>query len=117
MNKEVRIDHPVKPRAISMLTKIRHALMEDDGTLSLLIAENGKIAAGDMLADTIAAIQRTEQQCYKAMIDLRKECEINEMYQCLLGDYYPDTMTDAQKADIVALVAKWDEEGERNENA
>lgn len=103
------IDYPVKPRAISMLAKIRQVLMEDDGNLALKIADCGKYVAGDLLADTIAAIQRTEQQCCKAVEDLRMESEINKMYQDLLGDYYPDTLTAAQKADIAAIVAKWDE--------
>lgn len=104
------IDYPVKPRAISMLVKIRQTLMQDDGNLALKVADCGKYVAGDLLADAIAAIQRTEQQCCKAVEDLRMEREVNEMYQALLGDYFPDTMTDAQKADIAALVAKWDED-------
>lgn len=110
------IEYPVKPKAISMLVKIRQALMVDDGNLSLKLTGLGKYGAGDLLADTIAAIQHTEQQCYKAMDQLQQECEINKMYQTLLGDYYPDTMTDAQKADIAALVAKWDKESEEESN-
>lgn len=104
------IDYPVKPRAISMLTRIRQVLMEDDGSLAMKIADCGKYVAGDLLADTIAAIQRTEQQCCKALEDFRTERDCNEMYQALLGDYFPDTLTDAQKADIASLVAKWDKE-------
>lgn len=105
------IDYPVRPRAISMLVNIRQALMDDDGTLAMKIANCGKYVAADLLADTIAAIQRTEQQCSKAVEDLRMECEIKQMYQELLGDYYPDILTDEQKADIAALVAKWDADG------
>lgn len=56
------IDYPVKPRAISMLVKIRQALMEDDGNLALKLTDLGKYGAGDLLADTIAAIQRTDRQ-------------------------------------------------------
>lgn len=111
------VEYSVKPRAISMLTKIRQVLMADDGSLALKIADCGKYIAGDMLADTIAVIQRTEQQCCKLTEQLLQEREINEMYQSLLGDYYPDTMTDAQKAEVAALVAKWNEEGESDENA
>lgn len=110
------VEHPVKPRAISMLAKIRQVLMEDDGSLALMIADCGKYVAGDMLADTIAAIQRTEQQCCKLADQLHEEREVSEMYQSLLGDYYPDTMTDAQKEEITALVAKWDEGGKSDEN-
>lgn len=112
------IDYPVKPRAISKPVKIRQALMaDDDGSLPLKLTDLGKYGAGDLLADTIAAIQRTEQQCCKLAASLLIERECSEMYQALLGNYTPNTMTDAQKAELAALVARWDKEGDESDAA
>lgn len=105
------IEYPVKPKAISILTKIRQTIMDDDGNLALKIADCGKYVAGDMIADTIAAINRTEQQCCKALEALEMEREENGLYLSLLGGRMFDELTDVQKAEIAALVAEWDADG------
>lgn len=102
------IEYPVKPKAISILTRIRQVIMENDGSLALKIADCRKYVVGDMIADTIAAINRTEQQCCKALEALEKEREQNDLYSELLGGRAPDELTDAQKAELAALLAKLD---------
>lgn len=103
------IEYPVKCRAISLLAKIRQSLMSDEnGSLSLKIADCGKYVASDLIADTISAILRTEQQCYKALDALDMEREENAAYFKLLGDRVPDDLTYAQKEELSDLVQKWD---------
>lgn len=104
------IEYPVKPKAISILTRIRQVIMEDDGNLALKIADCGKYVVGDMIADTIAAINRTEQQCCKALESLEMEREENTRYNILLGSRHPDDLTSDQKEELTELVAKWDAE-------
>lgn len=110
------IEYPVKLRAISLLAKIRQTLMDDEGALSLKVADCGKYVASDLIADTIASILRTEQQCYKALDALDMERKKNIAYWALLGNRMLDDLTDEQKADIAVLVAKWDADGDVEED-
>lgn len=101
------MEYPVKPMAISMLAQIRKSLMDGDEELSLRVAGCGRYLAGDVIADTIYAILRTEQQCYKTMdardANLIKVCE----YKTLLGGRYAEELTDEQRKELSELVTEW----------
>lgn len=108
---KLMVEYPVKPRSISLLAKIRQSLMADeDGSLSMKVADCGKYVASDLIADTIASILRTEQQCYKALEALDFEREENRMYNALLGKRFAEELTDAQRKELSELAEKWDKE-------
>lgn len=109
------LEYPVNPKAISMLVKMRQFFMGDDGTAANKVAGSGKYMVSDLLADTIAAINHTEQQCIKALEELEMECSKNREYCALLEGHHPDELTGAQKDEIATLVSKWDDDEDESE--
>lgn len=105
------IEYPVKPAAISLLDQIRKSFMDDDGEISLKVAGCGRYFAGDMIADTISAILRTEQQCYKTISALEANLQENCAYKALLGGRYVEEPTYEQRKELSELVAKWGNRG------
>lgn len=103
-------EYTVHPSAIAMLVKIRQEIMRDE-RLAMRLTDNGQYGSADMLATIIANIQRMEQRISKQEDDMRIAEQINKRYYDVLGDYDPDTMSARQRAELDALVAKWDEEG------
>lgn len=102
-------EYTVHPSAIAMLVKIWQEIMLDE-SLAIRLTDNGQYGAGDMLATLIANIQYMEQRISKQDDDMRIAEQINHQYYELLGDYDADTMSAQQKAELDALVAKWNEE-------
>lgn len=103
-------EYTVHPSAIAMLVKIRQEIMHDE-RLAMRLTDNGQYGSADMLATIITNIQRMEQRISKQEDDMRIAEQINKRYYDVLGDYDADTMSARQKAELDALVAKWDEEG------
>lgn len=104
----------LNPRWIHLLLTIKHACMEDND-LSMKATGCGKLAAARYIDALIACAVKLETACedyFEAMERNENECQ--EYYE-LLGGYEPDMLTDAQIAEVKALVMKWkgddDEEG------
>ena len=101
----------LNPRWIQLLLKIKQACMEDND-LSMKVTGCGKLAAARYIDELIACAVKLETACedyFEAMERNENECQA---YYELLGGYEPDMLTDAQIAEVKALVKKWKESDE-----
>lgn len=103
------IDTRVTRRIVGLLMDIRLALM-DDNDLSLKVARRGWIAAVNDLDAAIEKIVKLESQCAVYKRQLADDKELLEMYSNMLGDYDDETLSDERKAELKALVNKWQKE-------
>lgn len=98
-----------------MLLKIKQACMEDND-LSAKVCGSGKFVVARYMDDMIACVMDLETACeeyFDAMERNKNECQA---YYELLDGYEPDMLTDAQIAEVKALVKKWQLEDEEEEN-
>lgn len=90
---------------------IRSALM-DNNNLSLNVARRGWIAAINCLDMAIEMIVKLESKHAMNERQLADNAELLTMYNSMLGDYDDNTLSDERKAELKALVDKWQEEDE-----
>jgi len=96
----------IPAHSILMLTRIKQAIL-DDNVLASKITGCGSIAAANYIDELIANASKMETQYhdYKRMYELKHE-QVQDFFAVLHCD--PDDLTDEQKAELDALVAKWD---------
>lgn len=90
---------------------IRSALMENND-LSLKVARRGWCAALGGLEKAIEYIITLESMCAEYKCKIADDKALIEMYSNMLGDYDADMLSDDRKAELKALVDKWQEEDE-----
>ena len=90
---------------------IRAALM-DNNDLSLKVARRGWCAALGGLEKAIEYIITLESMCAEYKCKIADDKALIEMYSNMLGDYDADMLSDDRKAELKALVDKWQEEDE-----
>lgn len=105
------IDARTTRRIVGQLMDIRAALM-DNNDLSLNVARRGWIAAVNGLDMAIEMIVKLESQHAMNKRQLADNAELLTMYNSMLGGYDGDTLTDERKAELKALVDKWQKEDE-----
>ncbi len=105
------IDSRATRRIVGLLMDIRSALM-DDNDLSLKVARRGWIAAANDLDTAIEKIVKLESQCAIYKRQLADDKELLEMYDNMLGGYDDEILSDERKAELKALVDKWQKEDE-----
>lgn len=103
------IDTRVTRRIVGLLMDIRLALM-DDNDLSLKVARRGWIAAVNDLDAAIEKIVKLESLCAVYKRQHADDKELFEMYSNMLGGYDAETLSDECKAELKALVDKWQKE-------
>lgn len=104
------IDASKTRRIVGLLMDIRSALM-DNNVLSLKVARRGWCVAVRDLEKAIEQIITLESICAEYKGKLADDKELLEMYSNMLGDY-DDTLSDERKAELKAMVDKWQEEDE-----
>lgn len=105
------IDTNTTRRIVGQLMDIRAALM-DNNDLSLKVARRGWIAAVNGLDMAIEMIIKLESLHAMHERQLADNAELLTMYDSMLGGYYDNTLTDDRKAELKALVDKWNKEDE-----
>lgn len=105
------IDANETRRIVGLLMEIRAALM-DNNDLSLMVAQRGWIAAVNGIDRAIEMIVKLESLHAMHERQLADNTELLTMYESMLGGYDDDTLTDERKAELKALVDKWQEEDE-----
>ena len=101
----------LNPRWIRLLLMIKQACM-DDNDLSMKVCGCGKFAVARYMDEMIACVVNLETACeeyFDAMELNENECQ--EYYELLEG-FKPDLLSDAQIAEVKALVKKWKESDE-----
>ena len=96
-------------RIVGMLMDIRAALM-DNNDLSIKVARRGWCAALENLEKTIEYIITLESMCVEYKGKIADDNALIKMYRNMLGDYDADTLSDERKAELKALVDKWQED-------
>lgn len=104
------IDTSKTRRIVGLLMDIRAALM-DNNVLSLKVARRGWCVAIGDIEKAIEQIITLESMCAEYKGKLADDKELLEMYSNMLGDY-DDTLSDERKAELKALVDKWQKEDE-----
>lgn len=101
-------DAKIPSGGIALLTRVKQAILGDN-VLSSKITGCGSLAAAHYIDELIVNATRVETLYHDYMLNykMRKE-QVDEYYTLLHRD--PDDMTDDQKAELAALVAKWDKE-------
>ena len=84
----------------------------DNNDLSLNVVRRGWCAAVGGLEKAIEQIITLESMCAEYKGKLADDKELLEMYSNMLGDYDDNTLSDERKAELKALVDKWQEEDE-----
>lgn len=105
------IDTSKTRRIVGLLMDIRAALM-DNNDLSLKVARRGWYTALAGLENAIEQIITLESLCAIYKRQRADDKELLEMYSNMLGDYDDNTLSDERKAELKALVDKWQEEDE-----
>lgn len=105
------IDTHTTRRIVGLLLDIRAALMRDNN-LSLRVARRGCFAATDALDTTIETLIELESAYEQCKMERDGQKELVEMYSNMLGDYDAETLSDERKAELKALVDKWQKEDE-----
>lgn len=105
------IDANETQRIVGLLMNIRAALM-DNNDLSLKVARRGWIAAVNGLDRAIEIIVKLESLHTMHERQLADNAELLTMYNSMLGGYDENMLTDERKAELKALVDKWQEEDE-----
>ena len=105
------IDTNTTRRIVGQLMDIRTALM-DNNDLSIKVARRGWIAAVNGLDRAIEMIIKLESLHAMHERQLADNAELLTMYDSMLGGYDDNTLTDERKAELKALVDKWQEEDE-----
>ena len=103
------IDSNATRRSVELLMTIRAALM-DDNDLSLKVARRGWIAAVNGLDKAIEVIVKLESLCAVYKRQLADNEALMTMYDSMLGGYDNGTLTDERKAELKAMVEKWQAE-------
>lgn len=102
------------PRQISTLMHIRENL-KDDNELSLKVARSSKFTAIRDINDVIETLLTLERN----YLIFRSDCEIYKEacreYSDFLGGFTPDILEDERKAEVKALIEKWQKEDEEDE--
>lgn len=96
----------LNPRWINLLLMIKQACM-DDNDLSMKVCGCGKFAVAHYMDKMIACVMELETACeeyFGAMERNKNECQ--EYYELLEG-FTPDMLSDAQIAEVKAIVKKW----------
>lgn len=106
-----KIDASVTRRSVMLLMDMRSALM-DDNDLALSVARRGWIAAVSGLDGAIEVIVKLESMCAAYKRQLADNKELLTMYSDMLGDYDEEMLSDERKAELKALVDKWQKEDE-----
>ena len=109
--KMFEIDASTTRRIVGQLMDIRAALM-DNNDLSLKVARRGWIAAINGLDMAIEMIVKLESKHAMNERQLADNAELLTMYDSMLGGYDGNTLTDERKAELKALVDKWQKEDE-----
>ena len=105
------IDTNETRRIVGLLMDIRSALMEND-ILSLKVARRRWcVAIGDLETAT-KYITTLESMCTEYKVNIADDKALIKMYSNMLGNYDADTLSDERKAELKALVDKWQEEDE-----
>ena len=105
------IDTNTTRRIVGQLMDIRAALM-DNNDLSIKVARRGWIAAVNGLDMAIEMIINLESLHAMHERQLADNAERLTMYNSMLGGYDDSTLTDERKAELKALVDKWNKEDE-----
>ena len=105
------IDPNTTRRIVGQLMDIRAALM-DNNDLSLKVARRGWIAAVNGLDRAIEMIVKLESLHAMNERRLADNAELLTMYNSMLGGYDDNNLTDERKAELKALVDKWQKEDE-----
>ena len=105
------IDTNTTRRIVGLLMDIRAALM-DNNDLSLKVARRGWCVAIGDIEKAIEQIITLESMCAEYKGKIADDKVQLEMYSNMLGDYDADTLSDERKAELKALVDKWQEEDE-----
>lgn len=105
------IDPNTTRRIVGQLMDIRAALM-DNNDLSLKVARRGWIAAVNGLDRAIEMIVKLESLHAMNERRLADNAELLTMYNSMLGGYDDNILTDERKAELKALVDKWQKEDE-----
>ena len=93
---------------MALLIRVKQAVI-DDNVLSTKITGCGSLAAAHHIDEMIANAIRVETLYHDYMLNYKgKKGQVDEYFALLHRD--PDDMTDEQKAELAALVKKWDEE-------
>ena len=105
------IDTNTTRRIVGQLMDIRAALM-DNNDLSIMVARRGWIVAVNGLDRAIEMIIKLESLHAMHERQLAGNAELLTMYASMLGGYDDNTLTDDRKAELKALVDKWNKENE-----
>lgn len=105
----------INPRWIQLLLKIKQACM-DDNDLSMKVCGCGKFAVARYMDELIACAVKLETACEEYFDVMERNEEENTAYYELLGGYTPDMLTEAERADMKAMVNKWQEADKEEEN-
>ena len=84
----------------------------DNNDLSLKVARRGWIAAVNGLDMAIEMIVKLESQHAIKKRQLADNAKLLTMYNSMLGGYDDNILTDERKAELNALVDKWQKEDE-----
>lgn len=109
--KMFEIDTNETRRIVGLLIDIRAALM-DNNDFSLKVARRGWIAAVNCLDRAIEIIVKLESLHTMHKRQLADNAELLTMYDNMLGGYDDGTLSDERKAELKALVDKWQDEDE-----
>ena len=96
---------------VGLLMDIRSALMNNN-VLSLKVARRGWCVALGDLEKAIEQIITLESMCAEYKGKIADDKVQLEMYSNMLGDYDADMLSDERKAELKALVDKWQKEDE-----
>lgn len=84
----------------------------DNNDLSLKVARRGWCVALGDLEKAIEYIITLESMCVEYKGKIADDNVLIEMYRNMLGDYDADMLSDERKAELKALVDKWQKEDE-----
>lgn len=101
-------------RQISTLAHIRDGL-KDDNDLSLKVARSGKFVAMRDLEEVIETLLKLERNYLIFRNDYEIYKEQCQEYSDFLSGYTPDILEDERKAEVKALIEKWQKEDEEED--
>lgn len=105
---EVSTEPKIPSGGLALLIRVKQAIL-DDNVLSSKITACGSLAAAHYIDELIVNASRVETLYHDYKLNYKGQKALVEEYYDLLHRS-PDELTDEQKAELAALVTKWDKE-------
>lgn len=98
----------IKPRAMYALHILKEKLIADND-LALRITNTGSLVIAHHLDEIVSGIMMLETELLNCRINLDILREELNGYRETLGDYTVELLSDEEKAELRALIKRWDE--------